>query len=162
MAGTPSAGHGRVENRGDTEKGFRLPGAAIQAPLGCFPPIAERWHAQHPHADVLTRPSPRRRGREVSLSRRCHRSECQRRGQISQRHPQPCSGLIYTPETLPRSVKSPLIDGSATASHPAPSASSPGTRGQPRATRLPTAPSARRGIAPRSRPHPATATGMQG
>lgn len=42
LAGTPSAGHRRVENRGDAEKGFGLPGAAVQAPPGHFPPIAER------------------------------------------------------------------------------------------------------------------------
>lgn len=41
-AGAPSAGHGRVGNRRNTtEKEFRLPGAAVQAPPGCFPPQQE-------------------------------------------------------------------------------------------------------------------------
>lgn len=68
----------------ETPKGFRLLGAAIQALLGRLPSAAECWHAQHPHPDVLTHPLPCWQGREVSLSRRCHRSECQRRGQILQ------------------------------------------------------------------------------
>lgn len=38
-AGAPSAGHGRVGNRRNTaEEEFRLPGAAVHAPPGCFSP----------------------------------------------------------------------------------------------------------------------------
>lgn len=79
---------------------------------------SRRWHVQHPPADVLTRPLPGRRGHKVSPSRRCHPSECQQRGQILQRNPQPRSGLIYTPETLPRSEEPALIDGSVTGPTP--------------------------------------------
>lgn len=41
-AGAPSAGHGRVANRRNAaEEQLRLPGAAVHAPPGCFPPRQE-------------------------------------------------------------------------------------------------------------------------
>lgn len=100
---------------------------------------SRRWHVQHPPADVLTRPLPGRRGHKVSPSRRCHPSECQQRGQILQRNPQPCSGLIYTPETLPRSEEPALIDGSVTGPTPR-HLHPPQLRGQPAPPAAPSAP----------------------
>lgn len=45
-AGAPSAGHGRVGNRRNTaEEALRLPGAAVRAPPGCFPPRQEVAHS---------------------------------------------------------------------------------------------------------------------
>lgn len=124
---------------GCQELPFRLPRAVF--------PHSKRWHVQHPLTDVLARPLPGRRGHKVSPSRRCHRSECQQRGQILQRNPQPCSGLIYTPETLPRSEEPALIDGSVTGPtprhlHPPPA---PGDSPAPPAPRSPICP-------PRHRP----------
>lgn len=79
-------------------------------------------------------------GRQLSPPPAATQSECHQRGQTPQRNPRPRSGLIYAPATLPRSAKPLLIDGGATASHPAPSASSSGSRGRPRATRDPICP----------------------
>lgn len=87
--------------------------------------------AQHPQpaAGAASSPSPA-----------ASRSECHQRGQTLQRNPWPHSGLIYAPATLPGSVKPLLMDGGATASHPAPSASFTGSRGRPHSTRSPICP----------------------
>lgn len=87
--------------------------------------------AQHPHPAAVAASSP---------PPAATRSECHQRGQTLQRNPWPHSGLIYAPATLPGSVKPLLMDGGATASHPAPSASSAGSRGRPHSTRSPICP----------------------
>lgn len=86
-AGAPSAGHGRVGNsRNTAEEELRLPGAAVHAPPGCFPPQQEVARSAS-SADVPVCPLPARRGHKVSPSRRCHRSERRQRGHILQRKP---------------------------------------------------------------------------